>query len=118
MQKELLEQNPEADLRVFAVWFNMLSSDDRARWPKELLTDRRVIHFWDEEKKLGRFYLERHKVPHYDEALWDTYILYPADASWGEEPPTPVSWGNTIIRTREQLGRDLLKLIEQPATAK
>jgi hypothetical protein len=115
VQKELLEKNPEADIRVLAVWFDMLSSDDRARWPKELLSDRRVIHFWDGEKNLGRFYLPRHNVPHYDEALWDTYILYPADAVWEKEPPAPVSWGNTIVRTREQLGRDFKKLLEQPA---
>ncbi len=118
VQKELLEKHPKAELRVYAIWFNMFPGDARAKWPPELLNDPRVIHFWDEEKHLGRFFLERHKVEHYDEALWDTYILYPAEASWGEQPPTPTSWGNTIIRTRKQLERDLLKLIEEPTTAK
>ncbi|HXE74869.1 MAG TPA: hypothetical protein VNN18_04425 [Candidatus Xenobia bacterium] len=118
VQKELLEKHTKGELRVYAVWFNMFPGDARAEWPPELLSDPRVIHFWDEEKKLGRYYLERHKVPHYDEALWDTWILYPAGATWEDEPPTPVSWGNTIIRTRHQLERDLKKLIDTPAAAR
>jgi len=42
VQREILEKNPNAKLKVYAVWFNMLASDDRSRWPQGLFSDPRV----------------------------------------------------------------------------
>ena len=53
MQKEILERQPKANLRVYAVWFCMVPGDSRSEWPPELLTDARVEHYWDEAKAVG-----------------------------------------------------------------
>ena len=47
---------PSAKLKIYAVWFEMMTSDQRAEWPSKLLTDRRVTHFWDDGKLLGNWY--------------------------------------------------------------
>ena len=49
-QDELLAKNPGADVRVFVIWFRMYPGDAQSKWPRELLTDRRVEHRWDEPK--------------------------------------------------------------------
>ena len=56
MQTELLAKYPKADLRVYAIWFNMFPGDARSKWPPSLLTDHRVIHRWDEGKIVGMWY--------------------------------------------------------------
>ena len=34
-----IDANPEADMWVDAVWFDMLIQDDRSRWDVEIFTD-------------------------------------------------------------------------------
>jgi len=53
VQQDLLERNSDPALRVYAVWFNMYPGDARGKWPAELLTDHRVVHYWDERRLLG-----------------------------------------------------------------
>lgn len=116
VQRDLLAKIPDANLRVYAVWFNMYPGDDRSEWPDGLLTDRRVIHFWDEPKRVGRFYLNHFDLEGYRaEALWDAYLLYAPEASWTHGPSPPISWGYTIVRKRENLERDLTLLLERLA---
>jgi hypothetical protein len=115
VQQELLEKNPSADIKVYAVWFNMLPSDSRSRWEEELLTDQRVIHLWDEGKILGRFHASRLDYP--GEVMWDAYLLYGSGASWKSDPPPVISWGYTIVRTRERLQRDLLALLRKSTSS-
>ncbi len=112
MQNELLAKHPDAELAVYAFWFDMLDSDSRSRWPKDLLTDRRVTHFWDEKKVVGRWFASH---PDYGglyggPVLWDAYLLYDRNARWEKAPSDLVSWGFTIVRTRERLEKDLQKL--------
>jgi hypothetical protein len=118
VQTELLEKNPSANLRIYAVWYNMIGSDSRRRWPEDLLTDPRAIHFWDEKKLLGRFYTSHLGLERADEVLWDAYILYGPQASWEKAPPAIVSWGNTIVRTRDQLRREVLPLLEEKTSGR
>jgi len=121
VQQTLLGPNRNAPLRVYAVWFNMYPGDARARWRAELLTDERVRHYWDEQRSVGRLFLQilprlwsvrapETVLPQAD-ALWDTYLLYPADARWDEAPPNAVSWGSTILQTKETLEQNVLQLL-------
>jgi ABC-type multidrug transport system fused ATPase/permease subunit len=48
-----LSKNADPDLRVYAVWFNMLFGDSRERWDGDGVTDPRVRHFWDEQRLVG-----------------------------------------------------------------
>ena len=46
--------------------------------------------------------------------LWDAYLLYRSDARWDDQPPDVVSWGSTILLTRDTLSRDLFGLLARP----
>ena len=122
MQQTLLGLNVDAPLRVYAVWFKMYPGDARERWRADLLTDARVRHYWDEPRSVGRLYLQtlpriwplraaETVLPQAD-ALWDAYLLYPADARWDEQPPDVISWGATILQTQESLDRDLRRALK------
>lgn len=110
--RQVLDEAPGLDVAVYAIWFEMVATDSRARWPEGLLDDPRVRHFWDEERVVGRWF-GRHADYGDDPELviWDTYFLYGPEAEWGPEGPTDLrSWGYTIVETRDRLKRDLLAL--------
>lgn len=102
MQENILDPNPEADLVVYAIWFNMLVMDHRSRWDDGLLTDDRVIHFWDEPREVGRWYAEQGIYP-FGTVAWDIFFLYGPEAGWDEVPAPLLSSGFTIIAQRSKL---------------
>ena len=120
-QESLLEAHPQADLRVYAVWFNMFPTDLRERWPADALTDRRVVHWWDEEKRVGRWYAQQmddikdRLAPGARDAggtiLWDAYLVYGPDARWDETPSGLRRWGRPIFATRESLEEEVGRLL-------
>lgn len=112
MQQEILEKNPAADLRVYAVWLSMVLTDSRARWSDRLMPDPRVVHLWDAAHAVGRWFAKNPDPPYTDgEIAWDVYYLYDRDARWKARPAPLVSWGRTILRARDPLGRDASRLI-------
>ena len=121
VQQTLLAPNENARLRVYAVWFNMFPGDARDHWRRDLLTDARVVHYWDEQQSVGRLYFQalpriwERRAPDtitpQDLALWDAYLLYARDAQWNDQPPDVVSWGATILLTREKLTRDFKEIL-------
>jgi hypothetical protein len=121
VQTELLQKYPAANLRVYAIWFNMMPNDSRAKWPPNLLTDSRVIHRWDEPKAVGRWYaqqaasirpqLSTGSAWSNGDILWDAYLLYGSDASWSEAPAGLIHWGRTIVAGRDALKDDIERLL-------
>ena len=115
VQSELLEKNRSSDLQVYAIWFNMIWSDARAKWPSDALSDPRGVHFWDEQKVVGRWYeknVTRQGPSGSDRVEWDAYFLYGPQASWGEGPPGLVSWGHPIVAARDRLRQALIDLLK------
>ena len=47
------------------------------------------------------------RFPQRDDALWDSYVLFDRDATWDSAPTGVVSWGFTVMRTRQKLAADL-----------
>jgi hypothetical protein len=105
-------------VRVFVVWFRMYPGDEESRWPREILLDRRVIQTWDEPKAAGRWFMSHlsglqpsrggdGRFPQRDDALWDSYLLFDRDAAWNSTPTGLLSWGFTVMRTRQKLAEDL-----------
>ena len=96
----------------------MYPNDARTQWPAALLTDARFSQRWDESKAVGRFFY-RHagvlqpragatKLRTDVDTMWDAYLLFDADAAWTEAMPAGlISWGSTIMNTRERLAADL-----------
>jgi hypothetical protein len=119
VQRELLSRYSNPDIRVYAVWFNMYPGDDRSKWPPSLLSDRRVVHKWDENKAVGRWYGDRtgsmraYLTPESawnGEILWDSYLLYGPDSIWADQPTGLIHWGRTIVAGRETLRQDFERL--------
>jgi hypothetical protein len=99
----------------------MYPGDARNRWRSDLLTDRRVQHWWDERKLTG-IQLTSDVAPltalrapgsrvFDEEILWDAYLLFDTEARWHQSLPQPVTWGYTILAAKEALGVGVRKLI-------
>jgi hypothetical protein len=106
VQNDLLANNSAADLRVYAVWFNMYTGDARWRWDGDGLVDSRVAHFWDEQKTVGTWFSSN--LTHRGSPTWDFYALYTPDA---RDLSAPMSMGGTIMSRRDQLGANLEPLL-------
>jgi hypothetical protein len=127
VQQTLLKPKQDASIRLYAVWSNFYPGDARERWRPSLLADARVIHFWDEPQSVGRVFfnalprLAPRTAPETIEidgdALWDAYLLYGRDAHWdtNDRPPEVISWGATILVTKETLQRELANLLARPS---
>ena len=111
MQKQILNANPDSDLKVYAVWFNMYPGDDQSRWPRRIFSDPRVVEYWDQDKTIGRWYGKNVTRGGDGHIEWDAYFLYGSDAVWGEQPEPLLSWGRTIVGTREQLRSAITPLL-------
>ena len=99
----------------------MYPDDARSTWPSSLLTDPRVVHYWDEPRTIGRLYLSNlpamfsrrvaGTLQPTDDALWDAFFVYAAGDRWQDPVPLPVAWGYPIMPTREELQRQLKVLV-------
>ncbi len=89
---------------MYAVWFNMMNSDQRAEWSSKLLTDSRVTHFWDDNKILGNWYATfREFSKRSGDTVWDAFFVYNSDSMWTDQPSGLIGWGSTIIGHKNQL---------------
>jgi len=93
----------------------MYRGDARSAWPASLLTDPRVVHFWDEQKVVGTWF---GKQPDYTglsngSVLWDAFLLYGAEARWDDKPSHLISTGRTIVAKREELRKSLPPLLNK-----
>jgi hypothetical protein len=110
VQKEILEEHRDSDLRVYVVWFNMLSGDSRSGWNECVMSDPRAIHLWDEKRLASRAFSG--EVEGATPPVWDAYLLYGHETAWGDEPPRPISSGYTVYGAREELEKNILPLLE------
>lgn len=115
MHTNVLEAKPEAPVRVYAIFFEIVAGDEGAKRevdPRDLLDDPRVTHFWDERRVTGRWFDENvtrigQRTGEPDRIEWDTWVVYDAGAAWTDERPYPVSWGRPVIQEKARLLRDL-----------
>ena len=115
MQREILEKNPDARLKVYAVWFDVLGSDDRSAWDPGLLTDSRVLQFWDEDREVGKWFPKQEEYAKltFGPLAWDIYFLYGPDAQWEAVPWPLIVSGHTIISERNNLRENLQKILSE-----
>ena len=101
----------------------MYPGDARSKWPPTLRTDRRVVHYWDETRVIGRLYLPRlpamtdrratATLRPTGDALWDAFFLYPPGGGWEDPVPLPIRWGYPIMVTRDQLRSEVDGLVQK-----
>lgn len=122
VQEDVLTKHKDADLEVYAIWFSMYPTDRREAWPADILTDSRVVNFWDERKEVGTFYAQRYGemestvVPESTDwqgtpILWDSYLVYGPDARWEDSPTGLRRWGRTILKTQDGLRQSVDNLL-------
>ena len=119
-QKQILEKHPGLDLAVYAVWYNMVASDARKRWPEGLLDDPRVTHLWDEERVVGRWFATKPALGDCGlggQIAGDAYYLFPKDARWGDAPAPLITSGCPIVRERERLEAAVEVLVKEARKA-
>ena len=115
VQTELLDAKPNADVSVYAIFFEMVDGDEGAKYdvdPLELLDDPRVTLFWDERKIAGRWFDEHvtrlgQRNGEENRIEWDAFILYGPQPEWTEDAPSYLSWGRPLIQEKDRLLRDL-----------
>jgi hypothetical protein len=111
VQDNVLAKYPDRDVAVTVVWFNMVRTDERGRWPRDEIVDARARHLWDEGKLLGRALAGHPDLAAWRPVAWDVWLLYPAGTMWDAGTvPVPEARGRTIIRTRDALDRAIAAL--------
>ncbi len=105
VQREILEKHPDAELDVYAVWFDVLLGDDRSAWNPDLLVDPRVTQYWDSDQTLGTWFprQEVYKPVIFGPLAWDIFFLYGPEAVWEDVPEPLITSGSTIIAKRDRL---------------
>jgi hypothetical protein len=106
VQQEILNKNDDPNLRVYAVWFNMLAGDSRRGWDGARLIDTRVTHLWDEQKVVGDWYSAN--VTREPTTTWDFFAVYGPDAA---DLAKPLNSGRTIVSRSTQLKSSIEPLL-------
>lgn len=65
------------------------------------MPDNRVMHFWDGERIVGRWFAK--EIDGYDGITWDAYFLYGPEATWENVPSPLAGSGSTIYGERKML---------------
>jgi hypothetical protein len=116
VQREILEAEPAADLRVYAIWVPFLGgTSEAASASRRVLPDPRVVQFWDGSALTSDWFatnVEKSPGP-----AWDVYYLYGPDATWTDVPGPIVSSGGTIIGQSSALKAAITPLLTDRAAA-
>ena len=85
----------------------MIPTDARSRWnwTGGILEDPRVLHNWDERKKVGRFYADKDPESDDPDVVWDTFYIYGTDAKWIDKPDRELATGLTVRSEFDTLRR-------------
>ena len=92
----------------------MIPTDARSRWnwTGGILDDPRVLHYWDENKRVGRFYAGKDPESDDAEVVWDAFYLYANDAKWLEKPDGELATGITVRNEFDTLKTALVPLLQ------
>lgn len=123
MREELLAKRATADVKVYAIYFEVVPGDQGAKSridPDTLFDDPRVTVFWDDEQVAGRWFEDNvtkvgRRQGQEGRVEWDAFILFGPKAKWDEKGAEVVSWGRTLYQERDRLARDLDAVLRQAA---
>lgn len=89
VQADVVATIADENLRIYAVWAPVLGADSResALGARRLLPDQRTSHYWDGQKTLAKAFKQPLSLKR--SLAWDVYMVFDAQASWDQAPPTP-----------------------------
>lgn len=107
-----MQKYPDADLRVYAVWLNILITDDRSSIPP-ILNDSRVTELWDGELEVARWFpqQEAFRGSILRPIAWDVYFLFGPEAEWDAIPEPLLSAGSPITSRVKELSGSIVPLL-------
>jgi hypothetical protein len=108
---EILDKYQDAKLRVYAIWYKMYPGDERSKWDGSILPDSRVTHFWDEDRLVGRWMVDKGVVHYRGKIVWDAYLLFDRQAVWKEVPSPMIGWGMPVYLKLDKLRGELMPLL-------
>ena len=114
MRDNILDERPDAEIAVYAVWLPMLGGEQRSDWDGGPLVEPRVDHFWDGDRLTGRW-LADHETGELGSSgggVWGAYFLFGPDARWVEEPSDLAAAGEPIIGETGKLAEAAAKLLD------
>jgi len=103
-----LAEHPGSAVRVYVVWFPVLTGDASVTVDRRLLSDRRVTNFWDPNRAVSNWFSDH--VTEQPGITWDAYFLYGGDATWDSTPGPLASSGSSVIGSRDSLAADFQNL--------
>jgi hypothetical protein len=107
IQDYILKRNPTVDLKVYAVWYEMYPGDSPSAFPaaRKMMPDKRVRHYWDQRKDVGRWFYGLVPTNTTGNIEWDAFYLYGPDSVWTDtgQPTDLLTWGRTILTDRRRL---------------
>jgi hypothetical protein len=94
------------------VWLPILATDSRSEVETTLVDDRRVRHFWDGDRVVGRWLADAGVgEPPSSRVVWDAYYLFGPDAAWNERPAPLAGFGAPVISATGSLETELRELL-------
>jgi hypothetical protein len=116
VQREIMEAEPAAGLRVYAVWVPFSGGTSQAAdVSRRVLPDPRVVQFWDGSALTSEWFAEN--VDHSSAPAWDVYYLLGSEATWADVPGPIVSSGATIIGQSSALKDAITPLLAERSAA-
>ena len=107
-----MDENPKANIQVYAVGFNMLPNEARQRVVLNLIPDLKTTQLSDEQRLAARFFAENEGF-NFGQIAYDVYYLYCMGAEWDLNPAPLVSSEYTILGKKNQLRDDINGLLSQ-----
>lgn len=107
VHRYVLDRIADPRLKAYVVWgpFKERETVADARFASAFVTDPRATQFWTETTAPGDLFREPlglGPVP-----AWDSFLVYDADARWGEMPPKPASFMRRSDESRPLNGATL-----------
>ena len=111
VQKNVLDEFDNDNLRVYVVWSPVLREDNRTAAGQAVahITDGRAVHLWDEDKILGLSFGKLVTLPRKRDLAWDVYFVFDEKSEWTESPPKPVEWMHQLGMDERLLDGDKLR---------
>jgi hypothetical protein len=112
IQEYILKRNPKLDMKVYTVWYEMYPGDSPDDFPKarKLLPDKRVFHYWDQHKDVGRSFYGMVPTSTKGNIEWDAFYLFDAGSVWTDRPTNLLTWGRPILTDRKKLSDRIAEL--------
>ena len=94
------DANPELAVTRQYVWVPQFPRELEVEALPEMAaryTPSGAAQYWDGDRRLGRLFLDR-IVPEFlgGDAVWDTFVLFGPDATWGNAQDHIIAWDYTV----------------------